>query len=405
MSSSTPITIAFLLGSGVSFPAGMASTQDITERVLSGEGVVRHTNENYYFGQPLYSHEGMPDQYVPRVLIFLRRLKIEIDLYYFHQIHRYTDYEDLHYLSSQIYDSETGEYDNPAVQPLIDKILSDIRPILVDKENEISREWQLHELAREATHYIRDVVWHLLSQEPSLDDHLGCIRDAILDDRLSKVDIFTLNQDTILEQFLSQTRVQVNDGFTEPVRNVRYWDPELFEKKPSKIRLFKLHGSVNWVRFRTASEDIIDESIGIPLDRDIWHTRNPQGQRQLPADGRPEILVGTFDKMLRYTSSIFADLHWQFNRSLRNTPILIVSGYGFRDKGINSQIVEWVYSSPDRKIILVEPKPERLKKGARGAMTNNWDELIRQNKLVIVQKGVEETSWQEIEGMFFDRKR
>ena len=401
MTSSSPIKIAFLLGSGVSIPAEMPSTRDITERILSGKGVMRHTDENYYLGQPLYAHTGFPDEYIPRVLEFLKRLKLEIDQYYNHEPERYTNYEDLYYVASQIHDSELGEYDNPAVQPFIDKILPDIRPLLVSKENEIRQEWQIHELAGEVIHYIRDVVWHLLSKEPNRLDHLGCIKDACRGSQLSNVDIFTLNHDTVLERYLSQNGLQVTDGFRKPVNNVRYWNPDLFESGSSKVRLFKLHGSVNWFRFRPFGGDWSNESIGIPLDWDFWHTKNPQSKKQWPVDGRPTFLAGTFNKMLQYTSGIYADLYYQFHRSLRHTQRLVACGYSFGDKGINRRLVEWICSSTDQKITIVHPEPEKLKRASRGAISNKWDEWICRDKLTIIPKAIEETSWRDIRDSLF----
>jgi len=74
--------VSFLLGSGVSIPAKMPSVKEITERVLSGAGVRRHTAGNYDFGQPLYAHTGFPDEYVLRVVAFLKRPSVEIEQYY-----------------------------------------------------------------------------------------------------------------------------------------------------------------------------------------------------------------------------------------------------------------------------------------------------------------------------------
>lgn len=398
MSSLTQKRIAFLLGSGISIPAKMPSTQVITKQILSGEGVMRHSDGNYYFDKPLY---GTPDEYVPRVVVFLNRLKIEIDLYYLYETGHFTNYEDLYYVASQIHDSESKEYDNPVVQPFINKVLPEIRPLLVSEENEIRDEWQLLDLANEAANYVRDVVWHLLSKEPNSLDHLNCIKDACLDDQLSNIDIFSLNHDTVLEQSLSQNDIQVIDGFDQPQNNIRYWNPDLFDSGDSKVRLFKLHGSVNWFRFRPDSGSGSDESIGIPLERDFWHTKSPQGQMQWPVGGRPMLLVGTFNKMLQYTSDIYADLHYQLYRSLRHAQQLVVCGYSFGDKGINTRIIEWIYSSSNRKITVVHPEPEKLKEAARGAISNKWDEWIKQSKLTIVTKTIEESSWQNIKDSLF----
>jgi hypothetical protein len=158
---------------------------------------------------------------------------------------------------------------------------------------------------------------------------------------------------------------------------------------------------VNWFRFRPDSGSWSDESIGIPLDRDFWHTKSPQGQRQWPVGGLPMLLVGTFNKMLQYTSDIYADLHYQLHRSLRHAQQLVVCGYSFGDKGINTRIIEWIYSSSNRKITVVHPEPEKLKRAARGAISKQWDEWIKQRKLIILTKTIEESSWQNIKDSLF----
>lgn len=210
------------------------------------------------------------------------------------------------------------------------------------------------------------------------------------------MNIFTLNHDTVLEQSLANNGLKTVDGFGEPKYKVRYWDPDLFERENSGVRLFKLHGSVNWFQFMPDAREPDRRSIGITLDSDIWHTNNPQGKMQEPTDGRPLLLVGTFNKMLRYTSGIYAELHYQFFRSLRHTRCLVVCGYGFGDKGINTQIVDWIYSSSDHKMFIVHPEPEKLKRIARFAISENWDVWNTQNKLIVITKPIEDTSWQDI---------
>jgi hypothetical protein len=69
----------------------------------------------------------VPDEYVPRVIAFLRRLTVEIKQYYSSEHERAVNYEELFYVAAQIYDSEVGEYENPIVQPFVDKILPDIK--------------------------------------------------------------------------------------------------------------------------------------------------------------------------------------------------------------------------------------------------------------------------------------
>ena len=401
MNSDNSIKLAFLLGSGISIPAEMPSTQKITEQVLSGEDIRKNSDDTYSFGPSLHSHVGIPDEYVPRILIFLNRLKVEIDLYYFCETERFTNYEDLYYVTGQIHDTVLRNYDNPAVQPFINKILSDIRPLLRHKEYDNKHHWRLHELADETMNYISDIVWHLLDKVPIQIDYLKNLCEACKDSEVSRVDIFTLNHDTVLEQSFAKNGIKTIDGFGEPRYNVRYWDPDLFEKENTGVRLFKLHGSVKWFRLGISNGNYVSESIGIPLEDDIEHTKSPQDKMQWLIDGRPLLLIGTFNKMLRYTSGIYAELYYQLLRSLRHAKRLVVCGYGFGDKGINNQIVEWINSSSEHKVTIVDPKPEKLKRTARFAISSKWDEWINDDKLIIISKGIEETSWQDIRSRLF----
>lgn len=131
---------------------------------------------------------GIPDEFVPRIVIFLNRLKIEIDLYYLYQIGRFVNYEDLYYVTGQINDTELRNYDNPAVQPFINKILSDIRPLLRHREYDNKPHWRLHELAYETMNYISDIVWHLLDKEPIRIDHMKSLCEACQDSEVSRVE-------------------------------------------------------------------------------------------------------------------------------------------------------------------------------------------------------------------------
>ena len=185
-----PQKVSFLFGSGISIPAGMPCVKQITEKVLSGIDVAHYTGGTYYFGPPPYAHAGIPDEYVPRVVKYLNRISIEIGQYYSSKrlgnySERKINYEDLYYVTSQIGDSETGRYDNPIVQVFIDKILPGIRPVFMGQENEVGIGWQLREIAKEATHYLHDIVWRFLDKEPADLKHLHCVRDACQDARKS----------------------------------------------------------------------------------------------------------------------------------------------------------------------------------------------------------------------------
>ncbi|AFM26678.1 SIR2 family protein [Desulfomonile tiedjei] len=392
--------VSFLFGSGISLPAKMPSVDDITQSVLSGSGIMRHTNGRYYVDQ---SCCGIMAEYVERVVKFLTRLSVEIERYYNSKPY-YNDtppvnYEDLYYLALQILDSEMGEYDNPIVQPFVDKILPDISPLLGIDECETK--WEFYKIAEEATNFISDTVCGLLeSTKPTNLDYLNCVRDASCDLKTSFLEIFTLNHDTILESYLEKQNIEYTAGFEPPENGYHYWSPKAFSDSSHKVRLFKLHGSVNWFRYKPTAATGINDPVGIADDGRHWLIKSPSGElrrRYARNRGRPVLLVGTFNKMLEYTNRIFADLFFEFRRALSQTDLLIVSGYGFGDQGINAQVVEWMNSSKKKKIIVIHQDPDGLKWRSRGNVLTRWDDWVRDRQLATIEKWIEDTSWEDIQ--------
>jgi len=106
------MNVAFLLGSGASRPAGLPTTDDLTETILSGDGYARHSDGSYFKGQALYAHNGEPDSHVPEISRFLRWLTCHASPYYDRALGRMANYENLYYLVGQIYDEEVGNLDN-----------------------------------------------------------------------------------------------------------------------------------------------------------------------------------------------------------------------------------------------------------------------------------------------------
>ena len=396
MESITQAPTSFLLGSGASIPAKMPRTNDITDLVLSGNDVWKSSDGSYYLEKTKRLTWDVLE--TSRITKFINILKQQIDIFYENRLHqRETNYEDLYYVADQIRNAENGDYDNPAIQPLIDKILPDCVQLM--RKTDLHEEWNLLNLASEATYSIKDIAWRLLLKSPDNLSYLSRFFPPFDSSSFPSTNIFTLNHDTILEGWLSQRKVEFIDGFTEPVNGVRYWNTSILAKSSSQVNLFKLHGSVNWFSFppNTIQPGVI--SIGIPPNWDFRHTLDPEGKRQ-DSNGsngpRPEILMGTFNKMFDYTMGIFADIYSSFRQALHRTENLVVSGYGFGDKGINIQIVEWMYLSPNNKIILIEPNVENLRAQARVVIQKHWKDWITQKKLRVISKGIESTNWDEL---------
>src|SRR5450830_1543769 len=100
-------TIVFLLGSGASLGANMPSVRTLTERILSGDGVIRHTDGCYYIFRPRNYSEA--HEAVERNVAFLGELKTIANHYFaVHWPGRQADYEDLADLCHEIDDAIGG---------------------------------------------------------------------------------------------------------------------------------------------------------------------------------------------------------------------------------------------------------------------------------------------------------
>lgn len=68
--------------------------------------------------------------------------------------------------------------------------------------------------------------------------YLQSFREIIEEER--PLDIISVNYDTSIEQFCNCYRLTYQDGFDV------YWNPAVFQKEHTDIRLYKIHGSVMW---------------------------------------------------------------------------------------------------------------------------------------------------------------
>ena len=87
--------------------------------------------------------------------------------------------------------------------------------------------------------------------------YLDQLRGFALD--YAPLDVFSVNYDTVVEQFCVLNRLQMTDGFESR------WQPESFDSNTSGVRLYKLHGSITW--YKTDLGDYVKVPILAQVDQ------------------------------------------------------------------------------------------------------------------------------------------
>lgn len=176
------------------------------------------------------------------------------------------------------------------------------------------------------------------------------------------INVHTLNHDLLFESFNNTGYINgcISDGFDEYgseyygklIHNNRTYHCRLeryTNRYNTAIRLFKLHGSLDYVPFYREVENgfmIPDRYVKIKWGMgagDIMKSRKSKlGYNISPSEYHADFLTGTTSKIQRYNEPLlFRKLFKRFKKNLRQADKLIIIGYGCKDKGINEIIKEY----------------------------------------------------------------
>lgn len=390
-----------LLGSGVSCAAGLPGTEKITEVVLAARDLP------FLF--------GVDSAAVTAFMVILGEEIATLNKELARR--RSPNYEDIYYLAAQICDSEFGEFENPAADAFarrLARILQKDRTTFASVEPGPGRmpTWQMRviALAEAAQRLIVGDIGKALSSRDGVD--IGKMQLLVdpahaLGDGL---DVFTLNHDTLLEETWREAEVKFEDGF-RPVQEVNaaswlaeypevtVWHRDAYHAPRSGPALFKLHGSVDWWRFDNPGVEYLPPTK-IDGDPRYIPRRGPgPGPFIPPARPEPEILVGTFNKMLTQArGDAFSDLLCLFRGRLNHVGKLVIAGYGFGDKGINGMVIEWL-SHRENRAVWIDPDPGRTLESARPA-ADVLRAATTRGQVGIAHRGIEAVGWEDVVAEF-----
>src|SRR5438309_6852542 len=266
-------------GSGVSRPSGLPDVVRLTEAIFANRWV-KHGDSNFY---PKHT-DGSACPETKRCQEFLRRLLTRVEPYYQRQRGTAPNYEDLFFLVEQIQYDELAWDDNAAVQPFREetkRLCAD----LSRSPNRVDSKFWFQNLTQICLDLIQCVVWHEL-RSTSSPIGFDLLRDLTSLSGPKPLVVCTVNHDVLVERALRDANIPYVDGFGIAENGVRFFNPANFRTMEGKAAIVKLHGSINWYRFRPNDGDFHDDRYGIPTGSH-WHNRSLDGRRLTTLDAHP----------------------------------------------------------------------------------------------------------------------
>ena len=374
MNKHNDLKISFLFGSGISIPAGIANVETITNSIIAGkdckDGIEYFESGKHYLKKQNNDQFQLPDKkaVIKNITEFLSIINVEANRF-FKKIgfNRKANYEDLYYLTMQFDNINNPEALNPAILQFLEFIEEKTDHLWNNSYYQNSLQY----FSQRVAEYIFDVARIFLSKDPENTDYLGFLIDSVNDNEFSQLNIFTLNNDLVLENFFEKACLDFND-FMEK-QEATFFKKHLNISKPiKKTNLLKLHGSFN----------MFDNTYYFP-------------------DQQPLVLMGTLNKIVDYSNDNWLEIQWKFKQMLEESDCLVISGYGFGDDVINNRIASWAIRNRNRKIIIIHPTPENLSdKSDKLIERGLWAEMLLYKRLIFINKWIQDVSWTEIKRHF-----
>ena len=177
---------------------------------------------------------------------------------------------------------------------------------------------------------IKDVVSQELPEGENPYSHLISWINGI--NRDYAVELFTTNYDLLLEEAMERTRTPYFDGFTGS--KSAFFDPSSISRNdlPSRwIRLWKLHGSINW-------------------------SRNAKGEvTRLQGDDDGSMVYPSHIKYDQTQAAPFSSMFERLKQFLLEPDsLLITAGFSFADAHITAKLDECLSENPSSAVIALQ---------------------------------------------------
>lgn len=383
--------LLLFLGSGVSKPSGLPTAADLTARLLTSRLKISHTQSR---AAPCQVNAPDVSSRIPKFLRLLKQYdETDIKRVGYTRAGEHGDrymsttaifrsgstYEDIFFLCAQIKDWGRGWSDHCMTTPLMEAIVTRGGNLFLGR----SRKARLNDaakLAAAACDFIQLKIADILSA--SSPTGLQLIVDLALMPAIDELNIVTLNHDTLVEQFLAANGIQFVDGFGDRDGDVRWYADDVYATSTAKVKLFKLHGSIDWYQFSVPG--LVASRTAILLGSNPKLVADARGNQLSFLGPGPSFLSGQ-DKAIAYQRGIYADIHHRFHELLRRCHVMVMSGYGWGDHGINCRLETWLDDPYRNKLVLLHPTPEDLTWRSLIVVTS-FEAWVRAHRLVHVRQ-------------------
>ncbi len=304
------------------------------------------------------------------------------------------NYEDIYSLLARLYTAPELKFSDPLAVGLYNRLRNEVSP------EEHPFEMDFKSVLRNSMNLMEDVVSECLGKSALKVSYMqSFLKELERDPSISSASIGTTNHDCLIESALNQSSVGYSDGFVAiDGCEAPIWRSGARYDSCKKISLYKLHGSIDWFRFRPNT-----------LGNFQWVTAkcsNPDcvlvidGEEYGPDEKRPMIILGTLNKFNMYTSLFFSEIFCRWKEQLFATDHLIVAGFSFGDYAISRLIYNWAYDRVGKRMVVIHYDSDQQASNFM-ALHPEFSELEREKVLRVVHKPFENCSWDEVKRELF----
>lgn len=243
---------------------------------------------------------------------------------------------------------------------LAKKTLLNDKPFFLEEKNKEYYESYLHVFStkqfQKVSAILNYLIGDILTVIPKTDAELIEIYQGFVDhlSNFENIEIFTLNHDLLLERVLDLNKIRYSKGFNSQDSPISHNDlqvPYFNNTFNEKIRIHKLHGSLDFFQFRHYADagKLFLQPTG---EYDYYMTSsystkhnairiNP-GTKEILQDYNfdivPKFITGTRKLDTIENDFLFKQLFQNFQKIIDKTENLFISGYSFSDEHLNEKL-------------------------------------------------------------------